>query len=123
MKPKPPWEDSSGVQLLRLYRTDKYPDWKQAVNKGDLQPDWPRVVLLDLTAQQFQEFHQDPLAFTQKYEVFPREQPVSWISPIAMPPSGKGIARATASSRWTLALIHTLQTIVTGAACPQDTTT
>jgi len=121
MDRKPPWEKVSGVQLLRLYKTKEHPDWPQAVNKTDLHPDWPRVVLLDLTAGQFEEFHQDPLAFAQKYKLYPPEESISWMSHVAMPPIGKGIPRATDSSRWTVITIHTKQTIMTCAACPQST--
>ena len=109
MQPMPPWEDECGVLVLRLY-------------KRELCLDWPQVVLLDLTAEQFVEFHKDPLAFATKYELFPPKQPASWMSHVAMPPIGKGIPRATDNSRWLVVGVHTKQSIVTFCACPHDTT-
>ena len=108
MDRKSPWEEESGVQVLRLYRTDAHPDW-------------PRVVMLDLTAEQFSEFDRDPLAFAEKHRLYP-EQPILWMSPCAKPPRGKGIPHATESSRWIVAIIHGHESIATCAACPQSTT-
>jgi hypothetical protein len=120
MKAKSPWEEESGIKMLRLYKSKEHPEWAQPVHKADLCPDWPRVVLLDLTAEQFEEFHQDPLAFAEKYKLYPPDESISWISHVALPPIGKGIPRATGSSRWTVATIHNPQTISTCAACPQS---
>ena len=121
MCPQPPWEDESGVLVLRLYKTDQHPDWDEDVNKPHLHPDWPRTVLLDLSAEQFKEFDQNPLAFAKKYNLFP-EQPILWISDCAKPPRGKGIPQATNSSRWTVVVPHGSLSIATCAACPQSTT-
>ena len=121
MKRKPPWEEESGVQVLRLYRTDAHPDWPRAVNKTDLYPDWPRVVILDLTAEQFREFCQNPLVFAKKYNLYP-EQPILWMSPCAKPPLGQGIPRAAELSGWIVAINHGHDSIATCAACPQTTT-
>jgi len=121
MDRKSPWENESGVQVLRLYKSDSYPDWPQAVNKTDLHPDWPRAVMLDLTAEQFSEFDRDPLAFAKEYKLY-AEQPISWISPCAKPPCGKGIPQAAESSRWTVVIIHGHLSYATCAACPQTTT-
>jgi len=106
MDRKPPWEKVSGVQLLRLYRTD-------------LCPDLPGIVLLDLTAEQFEQFHKDPLAFAEKYNLYP-EQPIRWISHVAMPPIGQGIPQAAEGSRWLVALNHCKASCATSAACPQS---
>jgi hypothetical protein len=122
MDRKPPWEQESGVQVLRLYKTTEHPDWPKAVNKTDLHPDWPRIVLLDLAAEQFKEFDQNPLEFSKKYNLYP-EQPVLWATPCAKPPLGKGIPKALDSSRWTVVLNHGADSIFTSAACPQSTTT
>jgi hypothetical protein len=121
MKSMTPWEDESGVRVLRLYKSKEHPEWSQPVNKSDLCPDWPRVVLLDLAAEQFEEFHKDALAFAEKYNLFPEDEKISWISHPAMPPSGKDIPCATDGSRWIGVLIHTPQTIAVGAACPSST--
>jgi hypothetical protein len=118
---QPPWENESGVQVLRLYKTGEHPDWPRDVNKPHLHPDWPRVVLLDLTAKQFKEFDQDPLTFAKKYNLYP-EQEMLWISQCAKPPTGKGIPRVAESSRWTVAYLHVARSQGCCAACPQSTT-
>jgi len=121
MKPQPPWEDESGVLVLRLYKSKAYSDWPQDVNKNHLHPDWPRVVILDLTAKQFSEFDRDPLAFAKKYNLYP-EQPILWMSQCAKPPRGKGIPQATEASRWTVVIPHGPKSCASCAACPQTTT-
>jgi hypothetical protein len=118
MNRKPPWEEESGVQVLRLYKTKEHPDWPQDVNKAHLHPDWPRVVMLDLDDKQFMEFCQNPLAFTKKYNLYP-EQPILWMSGCAKPPIGQGIPHAAEGSRWTVALVHTHGSGASCAACPQ----
>ena len=118
MKPQPPWEDESGVLVLRLYKTDKHPGWDNDVNKDQLHPDWPRIVLMDLSEEQFKEFEKDPLAFDKKHNIF-REQPVLWTSCCAKPPIGKGIPRAAKGSRWTVVRAHGSFSIQACAACPQ----
>jgi hypothetical protein len=90
------------------------------VNKAHLHPDWPRVVLLDLTAEQFKEFDKDPFAFTNKHDLY-FEQPVVWSSPCAKPPLGKDIPLAREESRWTVAILHTHDSEIVCAACPQST--
>jgi hypothetical protein len=120
MNRKSPWEEESGVQVLRLYKTKEHPDWPQDVNKTHLHPDWPRVVLLDLTAEQFEDFCHNPLAFAQEYNLYP-EQPILWMSPCALPPIGKGIPRAAHGSRWTVLINHGHMSTATCAACPQTT--
>jgi len=105
MKSKSPWEEKSGVRILRLYKTD-------------LLSGWPRVVVLDLSAKQFNEFHENPLAFGKKYDVYP-EQPIRWISHVAMPPAGEGIPHAAKGCRWTVVVNHCKISCATAAACPQ----
>ena len=121
MKTKPPWEEESGVRVLRLYKTEVRPDWPQAVNKTDLCPNWPRIVILDLSAEQFSEFDRNPLAFATKYNLYP-EQPILWMSDCAKPPLGQGIPHATESSRWTVVINHSKPSTGACAACPQSTT-
>lgn len=106
MDRKPPWEKVRGVQVLRLYRTD-------------LCPEWPRIVVLDLTAEQFKEFHENPLAFAEKYDLYP-EQPIRWFSHVAMPAMGEGLPRAAEGSRWIVALNHCKASAATAAACPES---
>ena len=120
MKRNPPWESKSGVKVLRLYKTSAHPDWPSAVNKADLHPDWPRILILDLSAKQFKEFNENPLAFAEKYNLYP-EQKILWFSHCSKPPVGKGIPRATAQSRWTVVMNHCKTSVGTAAACPQTT--
>jgi len=119
MNRKPPWEDESGVQVLRLYKSKKHPEWRQHVNKSDLCPDWPQIVVLDLTAEQFEEFHNNPIAFAEEYKLFPENQKIKWMSHPAMPPTGKGIPQAPEGVRWTVVVNHCHASSATAAACPQ----
>lgn len=119
MKPQPPWENESGVLVLRLYKTEQHPDWSKDVNKEHLHHDWPRVVVLDLSAEQFKEFHENPLVFSKKYNLYP-EQEIRWISHVAMPPIGEGIPQAAEGSRWTALYCHIKASLATVAACPQS---
>jgi hypothetical protein len=119
MRPEPPWENESGVLVLRLYESDKYGPWLKDVNKAHLHPDWPRIALLDLSAEQFKEFHENPLAFSKKYNLYP-EQEIRWISHVAMPPIGEGIPQAAEGSRWIVLLAHNKTSLATCAACPQS---
>jgi hypothetical protein len=114
---KSPWEVESGVQVLRLYRSKTHGDWGQDVNKKDLWPDWPQIVVLNLSSTQFDEFQQDHLAFAKKYNLY--DQPIKLISHCAMPPMGEGIPRATPLSSYTVVFIHTSDSSVVCEACPQ----
>jgi hypothetical protein len=75
--------------------------------------------VLDLTAKQFKEFHENPRAFSEKYKLYP-EQPIRWFSHVAMPPLGEGIPQAEEGSRWTVVLNHCKASIATSAACAQS---
>jgi hypothetical protein len=102
----PTWrEEASGVRVLKLYETD-------------LNPEWPRIVILDLTAERFREFERDPLGFDKTYKLYP-EQPILWISHCAQPPFVPGEPPAAESSRWTVVIIHRLTSRAACAACPQ----
>jgi hypothetical protein len=119
MNRKPPWENKSGIQILRLYSTEDHPNWQEDVNKSDLHPGWPRIVLLDLSAEEFEEFQKDPFAFDQKYGLFP-EQPMRWMSHCAKPPVGEGIPKPDKRARWILVVNHSKPSVVSCCACPQD---
>jgi hypothetical protein len=116
---QPPWEREGDVQVLRLYKTSQHGDWPEGVNKPDLHPDWPRVVVLDLKAEDFAEFDRDPLGFSEKYKLFP-EQPIVWMSDCAKPPFGEEIPLAAKGARWTAIIVHGHQSMATCAACPQE---
>jgi hypothetical protein len=106
MELKPPhWEEpASGIRLLRLYTTD-------------LKPDWPRVVILELTADRFREFENDPLGFDKTYKLYP-EQPMRWISSCAKPPQVEEIPSSADALWWTVVTIHSRPSAVVSAACP-----
>ena len=120
MNAESPWQEESGVRILRLYKAEVSADWPKKVEKGDLCPDWPRIVILDLDADQFKEFEHNPLAFTWKYKLYP-EQPLRWISHCAKPPLGEGIPKATEDSRWIVILLHGKPSGGTCCACPIST--
>jgi hypothetical protein len=105
MPDKPPqWEDlAPGVSALRLYRTE-------------LNPDWPRVVILDLSAEQFKEFEDDPLGFENKHRIYP-EQPVQWTSSCQKPPGGKDIPKVAKDSQWRVVMVHGVKSVLSCAAC------
>jgi hypothetical protein len=98
----------TGGKVLKLYETD-------------LNPDWPRIVLMDLTAKEFEDLHRDPLGFATTNALYPSNESPSWTSHVAMPPIGKGIPQAADDSNWTAVAIHTKDTIVSFAAVPQKT--
>jgi len=61
------WETGvGGIKILRLWAPG-------------LEPEWPRVLILDLTAEQFREFQRDVLAFSMRHDLFP-DQPMRWVS-------------------------------------------
>jgi hypothetical protein len=109
MSPKTPkWEESaSGIKILRLYQTD-------------LNPEWPRIVILQLTADRFKEFEHDPLAFDKKHELCYPESPISWISTCAKPPHVKDIPPTPDSACWTVVILKGGMTKATCAAFPQE---
>lgn len=119
MKPQPPWENESGVLVLRLYKTKKFPDWPKDVNKPHLHADWPRIVLVDLTPDQFKEFDRDPLAFANKYNLYP-EQPIKVISAYAKLPRGQGTPQSAGSSGCLGIVIHGVTSAAVFVACPQQ---
>jgi hypothetical protein len=87
------WKESApGVRVLKLY-------------DPDLSPDWPRIIILDLTAERFQEFERDPLAFDRTHKLYP-EQPTLWVTQCAKPPRGQGIPRWAESTGWRVVLDH-----------------
>ena len=109
MSRKPPtWEEREpGVRVLKLYETD-------------LNPDWPRIVILDLTADRFREFDRDPLGFDKKYSLYYPESPISWISSCAKPPHVKEVPPAPNPSRWTAIIIKGGMTKAVCAAFPYE---
>lgn len=104
------WDKAKGVQVARLCAN---PDPK---HRGE---DWPRVAVLDMSAQEFAEFDNDPLKFAQKYSLYP-EQPIQWMSTCAKPPLGIGVPEAAPGTRWTVTILHAKVSMATCAATPQE---
>ena len=103
----PKWEEAApGVKVLRLYRTK-------------LNADWPRIVILELTADKFSEFEHDPLGFDKKYKIYP-EQPMRWVSSCSLPPEIEGIRPVRDGAYWTVVLLHAGASRVTCSACPHE---
>jgi len=102
---QPPWQASSGgVQFLRLYKKDKNDSWPNAVSKDDLQPDWPQIVVLDLTAEQYADFMKDPAAFANKHSLYPDR--IRGTAAMPKPPKGKGKSGKGSSLSYTVVAVH-----------------
>jgi len=121
MNTNSPWEDESGVKVLRFFDSDLRPDWPKPVKRADLLIPCPEVAVLDLDDGQFQEFAADPFAFSKTYKVFPDHE-IKWLSPCSFPPAGKGLPEAAPNTRWTVIYEHTCESTATCMACPQTTT-
>lgn len=113
-----PWKVVNGVRGLWLYKGPSHPNWPQNVNKPDLHPGWPRILVLDLTAREFDEFDDNPLQFANDHELFP-DKPIVWISDCARPPFGPEIPLPGEGSRWTVAILQSSGGIAACAAIPQ----
>jgi hypothetical protein len=104
----PKWESAApGVKILRLYQTK-------------LNPTWPRILILELTADKFSEFEHDPLEFDKKYKLFYPESPISWISTCAKPPHVKDVPPASDSACWTVVILKGGMTKGACAAFPHE---
>jgi hypothetical protein len=104
---QPPWDVTKPgePQVLRLFRTNQYPDWAMAVNKGDLHPDFPQILVLDLTAAQYAEFKSDPVDFVNNNNLYPDKirKPVVGLPD---PPKGKGRGGKTDTVSYTVVTVH-----------------
>ncbi len=104
----PEWEVlAPGVRILRLYQTR-------------LNPDWPRVLVLDLTGEKFREFEHDILAFDRKYGVLP-DKPIRWVSTCAKPPQVEGMPEPADSCSRTVVILKASGSRAACAASPQET--
>lgn len=109
MKPKSSrWEEPArGIRILRLYRTE-------------LNPDWPRILILELTDERFREFEHDPLSFDREYKLYYPESPISWMSCCAKPPYVKEIPPAADPASWSVVLMKGGMSKVCCAAFPHE---
>jgi len=103
------WETSKGVKVARLCGKPG-PDHKDH---------WPRVVILDLSAKQFEKFKDNPLKFAQEQNLYP-EQPILWMPCCCMPPVGQGIPQPAPGTRWAVIFLHGKVSTATCAAIPCD---
>ena len=103
----PKWEElDRGVRILRLYETE-------------LNPRWPRVLVLQLTAEKFKEFDHNILAFDEKYHLLPNK-PIRWASSCVKPPGVKGVADAPDSASWTVVMLKGPSCKMVCAASPEE---
>ncbi|HEV2348825.1 MAG TPA: hypothetical protein VG028_03160 [Terriglobia bacterium] len=104
-KTTPAWEErAKGVKVLQLYGTD-------------LNPHWPRIVILELSADRFREFEQNAPEFDKKYKLFYPESPISWMSTCAKPPHVKGVRPPKKSAAWTVVILKHSGTLAASSAC------
>jgi hypothetical protein len=109
MEHRPPkWEAlPSGGSILRLYHTE-------------LNPDWPRIVILDLSAEEFKQFEDDPLVFDGQNKLYP-EQSLVWASTCQKPPVGTpetGLPPVRPDSRWRVVVVHSRTSTMCSAGSP-----
>jgi hypothetical protein len=90
------WEEVNGLRMMRLCGN---PD------DGHQGEHWPRILVLDLSAEQYDEFQEDPLQFTIEYSLYP-EQPIRVMCDCAKLPMGDGIPEPDPDSRWTVIIWH-----------------
>lgn len=107
----PEWEDAAGVRILRICGN---PGPGHEGNEH-----WPRVVLMDLSSEQFNKFQDEPLQFAREYKLFP-EQEILWMCDCAKPAVGKGIPEPAPGTRWLVAVNHGKFSVALAAACPVD---
>jgi len=104
------WEETHGFRVLRLCGN---PDGKHTKEH------WPRIAILDLSAEQFHEFSDSPLEFARIHSLYP-DQPIRWICGCAKPPLGEGIPEAAPDARWTVMIHHARPSVAVCIACPQE---
>lgn len=109
MEHRPPmWEAlPSGGSILRLYHTE-------------LNPDWPRIVILDLSADEFKEFEDDPMGFDRQNQMYP-EQSLVWASTCQKPPVGTPethLPPVRPDARWRVVILHGYRSTMSSSASP-----
>jgi len=104
------WEETHGLRVLRLCgNPNDHHDGEH----------WPRIAMLDLSAEQFRQFSDDPLRFARIHNLYP-EQPIRWIFGSAQLALGEGIPEAAPGARWVVMIHHARPSVAVYTACPQD---
>lgn len=106
----PDWEDVECGQISSLCGN---PDTGHG---GD---DWPRVLILHLSAEEFELFDANPLEYARDNNLFP-DQPIMWMAACAKPPLGVGIPQAVLGTAWTVTIIHARPSSGACAAVPDE---
>jgi len=114
---QPPWETFSGVQFLRLYKKDDNDNWPSGTSKDDLHPGYPQIVLLDLTADQYNDFLKDPKAFANNHNIYP--DPVKRVSDYPKPAKVRRNPGKTGTTSYTVVTVHMRDSTVTYTAGTQ----
>jgi len=68
-------------------------------------PHWPHVVVLDLTAKEYQAFKAAPLAYDKQHKIYP-DQPLQTITPCVELPQSAAPAPGDEPERWTVVISH-----------------
>jgi hypothetical protein len=105
----PDWDDVECGQISNLCGN---PDTGHG---GD---DWPRVLILHLSAEEFELFDANPLEYTRDNNLFP-DQPLMWMGACAKPPVGIG-PQAVLGTPWTVTIIHARPSSGACAAVPDE---
>ena len=109
---KPPWEasPSDGVQFLRLYKKDTNDNWPSAVNRDELHPGFPQIVVWDLTADQYAQFTKNPVEFVNDHGAYTDK--IKGISPMPKP-------LKSGSQSYTVVTVHNRNCTITTAGSAQ----
>lgn len=104
------WEKVHGLEVLRVC----------GMPNGDHDGEhWPRIVVLDLSPEQYREFRENPLQFTINYDLYP-EQPIQLMCHGGTLPMGKCVKKPCADSRYTVIVWHGRPSSALWLAGPQN---
>lgn len=96
----PKWEETDGVRVMRVCG-----DGREDHGDDETADHWPRIAILDLSAEQYKQFRDNPMQFTVNHNIY-SEQPIRWMCDCATPPAGEGIPVPCPDSRWTVIIFH-----------------
>lgn len=103
----PTWEQRGpGVKVLQLSESQVSPQ------------KWPKIVVLELTAQRFRDFERDMIAFDKRYKIFYPKYPISAASYCCKPPQLKAVRSLEDPRFWTVVIIKAPACMISCAACP-----